>query len=263
MVLPTNCDEAPRLGTILKPRLWKWASAASTVWAMVSMPVCRDGALLWLLEVFQMSVLLMDADGAFLAEAQNSCLPAPHMLLYLTGLSSTRQIPRDGWVPEYVNNLLGDWQKEQGLLPAGQTVQMVLSNRTNRSQSVLVFQDQGQHHVEDTILNFCWETIANWSHNSQYLVLKLQCGLFLALTLGWCPFLELCCRYGRTPTYPGCTAVLFFFWARPVLFIVFPPQSKSYLLIQFDFRGLTEQNDTLLKSLVTLLLFSKLAWDVL
>lgn len=91
----------------------------------------------------------MDADGAFLAEAQNSCLPAPHMLLYLPGPSSTRQIPRDGWVPEYVNNLLGDWQKEQGLLPAGQTVQMVLSNRTNRSQSVLVFQDQGQHQTED------------------------------------------------------------------------------------------------------------------
>lgn len=100
-----------------------------------------------------MSALPMDADGAFLAEALSSCLPAPHMLIYLPGFSGTRQIPRDGWVPEYVNNLLGDWQKEQGLLPADQTVQMVLSNRTNRSQSVLVFQDHGQHQVEDTVLN--------------------------------------------------------------------------------------------------------------
>lgn len=37
--------------------------------------------------------------------------------------------------------------------------------------------------------------------------------------------------------------------------MVFPRQSKSYFLIQFNSRGLTEQSDTLLKSLMTLYYF--------
>ncbi len=140
MVLPTNCDEAPRFVTNLQPRLCKWASAASTVWAMGSIPAAstRTAPLTpGSVDEFkcQCSCLSVRMDGVLLAEAQNSWLPSPHMLLYLPGLVCTRQILRPSWVPEYVNNTCG--RLNEGLLPAVQTVQMVLNNRTNRSQSDL------------------------------------------------------------------------------------------------------------------------------
>lgn len=61
MVLPTNCDEAPRLGTNLQPRFCRWASAASTTCVIDSM------LLAWKDAIVCLSVRLC---GAFPAEVQ-------------------------------------------------------------------------------------------------------------------------------------------------------------------------------------------------
>lgn len=65
MVLPTNCDEAPRLGTNLKPRFCRWASAASMACAIDSMLLAWKD-----LSIYVIVCLSVRLCGAFPAEAQ-------------------------------------------------------------------------------------------------------------------------------------------------------------------------------------------------
>lgn len=88
MVLPTNCDEAPRFATNLQFCLCEWA--ASTVLTMGSIPAARtDGSFnswrCWWIEMSALLSVSQDGrwmvDGVSLVDAQNTWFPAANASL--------------------------------------------------------------------------------------------------------------------------------------------------------------------------------------
>lgn len=110
MVLPTNCDEAPRLTPNLQPCLCKWVSAASTVWAMGSIPAnCSFNS--WKCWWIQSVLLFVCQDGwcpscrsserlvAFSTHASLCTRPCLHTSNPQTQLGARvrQQLPMGGW----------------------------------------------------------------------------------------------------------------------------------------------------------------------
>lgn len=91
----------------------------------------------------------------FLLKLRNTWLPSPHTLLYLLCLilhTSNPQTQLGARGHQQPAGRLTEWAKSPGC--SIQTVQTACYNRINRSQLVLVFQDQGQQHqAQDKILN--------------------------------------------------------------------------------------------------------------
>lgn len=91
MVLPTNCDEAPRLGTNLQPRFCRWASADSTACAIDSMLLAwKDRSIYWCDSLF----VCQGRVARFLLKRRNTWSPYSHMLLYLLGLVQRTSNPQ-------------------------------------------------------------------------------------------------------------------------------------------------------------------------
>lgn len=145
MVLPTNCDEAPRLPTNLHPRLCnKWASAASTVWAMDSiLHLCRRGC-------------SFNSDKFKSLSVQDEwCAPGYLLPAHASSLSTRPclQTSKPQTVPgARVRQPSAERMNE--LPPGVQTVQS-----QSVSMTFLLFQDQSQQRIKSWIQIVLGETV--------------------------------------------------------------------------------------------------------